>query len=168
MGRRGWLEPSCTAVCFTLNAGEKKMNSCWKIKPNTSSKQKSKWHLKNIYTCWRSYQDMLSVGEGNQEATSFILKHSTWGKKWMFLLLGKHAMHLFFSLLRIWKQNLLSQCFDRHDQFNPRVWQHNVGLMAGRTEVRPKKKKYHMYFPKAAQLSPNGSTWFNAISFHNL
>lgn len=33
---------------------------------------------------------------------------------------------------------------------------------------RWRSQKYHMYFPKAAQQSQNGSAWFNAISFHDL
>lgn len=78
-------------------------------------------------------------------------------------LLVKFATHLFLEMPRIWKQNVLSQCFDRHGQFNPRVRQHNVGSAAQWREVKePRQRAPHVF----SESSPTQSKWLTAVSRH--
>lgn len=84
------------------------------------------------------------------------------------ILLVKFATHFFFSIAWDLKTECavsvlidMASLTQGFDSIMWAPWQNG-----GRWENRA--KKYHMYFPKAAQHSPNGSTWFNAISFHDL
>lgn len=128
---------------------------------------KSKWHPRNIYTHWRSYQAVLSVGG----PWSYFIHCETLLNMWQgvnVILLVKSATHFFLSSTWDLKTecavSVLIDMASLTQGFDSIMWA--PWQSGGRW--RNQAKKYHMYFPKAAQHSPNGSTWFNAISFHDL
>lgn len=163
MGPRSWLKPFCNAVCFTLYTegcgGKKKLCSCSKIKSNTSSRQ-------NLSDIRGTFIPADVATKPCSVKRTMELLHSLWNTLNMWqgvnvILLVKFAMHFFFlAVLRIWKQNVLSQCFDRHGQFNPRVRQHNVGSVAEWREVGEHGQKAPHVFSKS---SPAQSKWLYVV-----
>lgn len=55
---------------------------------------------------------------------------------------------------------MLSQCFDRHGQFNPRVQQHDAGSAAQRREAEePSQEVPHVF----SESSPSQSKWLYVV-----
>lgn len=78
------------------------------------------------------------------------------------ILLVKFAMRFFFfvAALGICKQTVLSECFDRYGQFNPRVRQHNAGSEAGWREAERLSQKVPHVFSKS---TPTQSKWLYVV-----
>lgn len=146
-----------------------KLCLCRKIKSNTLSRQnlsdiRGTFILADVAT-----KLCLEWGVGGTE-----LLHSLWNtlkhvaNRVNVILLVKSATHFFLSSTWDLKtERAVSVLIDMasltrgFDSIMWAPWQ-----SGGRW--RNQAKEYHMYFPKAAQRSPNGSTWFNAVSFHDL
>ncbi len=76
------------------------------------------------------------------------------------ILLVKFATHFFLAVLGIREQTVLSQCFDRHGQLNPRVRQYGVGSAAERREVEELSQKLPHVF---SESSPTQSKWLYVV-----
>lgn len=73
---------------------------------------KSKWHPRNIYTHWRSYQAVFSE-EGPWSYFVHAERLLNMGQEVNVILLLQFAMHFFLAVLWI-RNRICCQCFDRH------------------------------------------------------